>query len=76
MIPNKRGRPCRRHRWYGKELIMRKLQIGAFLLGLIAFVTSAFFAGSTLGDIFWRAGLAIVLSDIVLIMLWPARPAA
>ena len=55
---------------------MRKLQIGAFLLGLIAFVTSAFFAGSTLGDIFWRAGLAIVLSDIVLIMLWPARPAA
>lgn len=51
---------------------MRMLQIIGFLLGLAAFFTSAYFTGRQLGDTFWKVGIAIMISDIVLILLWPA----
>lgn len=47
------------------------LKKGLFVLGLAAFVASAVTAGSLLGDIFWRAGIATLLIDLVLIQLWP-----
>jgi hypothetical protein len=48
------------------------LEKGLFILGIGAFVASAVTAGTLLGDIFWRAGIATLLTDLVLIQLWPA----
>lgn len=49
------------------------LEKGLFVLGIAAFVVSAVTAGTVLGDIFWRAGIAALLTDLVVIQLWPAR---
>lgn len=54
---------------------MRVLQVLLFILGLAAFVAAVFFVGSVTGDALWRAGVALLLLDIVCIKLWPA-PAA
>jgi len=51
---------------------MRLLHIIGFLLGIAAFFTSAYYTGHLLGDTFWKVGMAIMLSNIVLILLWPA----
>ena len=53
---------------------MRKLQIVLFVLGIIAFLIAAFVAGSPDGDTLWRAGVALLLADVVLYLLWPTRP--
>ncbi len=50
---------------------MRWLQITVFLLGIVAFLTSLFFIGSQTGEDLWRAGVAFMLGDAVLILLWP-----
>lgn len=52
---------------------MRILQIVLFVIGVIAFIVAAFFAGTETGDILWRAGIAILLLDVVCIMLWPEK---
>ena len=52
---------------------MRLLHIFGFVLGIAAFLTSAYFTGRQLGDTFWKVGIAIMISDIVLILLWPSR---
>ena len=49
---------------------MRYLQIVLFFIGLIAFILAAIYAGGTTGDIMWRAGMAILLIDVVCVMLW------
>ncbi len=51
---------------------MRQFQIVGFGLGLAAFAVSAFFAGKLMGDTFWKVGMAVMISDIVCILLWPA----
>lgn len=50
---------------------MRTLEIGLFALGVVAFLAAAVVAGSVLGDIFWRAGVALLLIDLVAMKLWP-----
>jgi hypothetical protein len=51
---------------------MRRLQITLFAVGITAFVAALAVAGSALGDIFWRIGVAVMLSDLVVQQLWPA----
>jgi hypothetical protein len=51
---------------------MRTLQIGIFGLGLLAFLAALVVAGTDLGDILWRAGIALMLADLVVMKLWPA----
>lgn len=51
---------------------MRKIQVLLFSLGLISFFASLFFMGQVTGDIFWRAGIAAMLTDLAIIKLWPA----
>ncbi len=55
---------------------MRFLEVLAFFLALIALIAALVTAGTTLGDIFWRVGIAVLLVDIVMMMLWsPSRSA-
>lgn len=51
---------------------MRTLQIGIFILGALAFLAALAVAGTDLGDILWRAGIALMLVDLVVMKLWPA----
>jgi hypothetical protein len=50
---------------------MRQLQIAFFGIGVLSFLASAVFAGTQNGDTFWRAGVAFMLGDIALVLLWP-----
>ncbi len=50
---------------------MRNLQVLFFALGIVAFAAALAVAGGVLGDIFWRAGVALMLTDLVLMKLWP-----
>lgn len=52
---------------------MRAIHIGLFVLGVLAFVAALFAAGSELGDILWRGGVAVLLLDLVAMKLWPSR---
>jgi hypothetical protein len=52
---------------------MRRFQIIAFLLGIVAFLASACFTGKMIGDTLWKVGVAIMIGDIVWILLWPSR---
>ena len=51
---------------------MRYLQILVFVVGLAALIAAIFFVGTGTGDTLWRAGVAVLLLDVVCIMLWPA----
>jgi hypothetical protein len=53
---------------------MRYLQIVLFVGAALSFIIALFFAGTVTGDILWRAGIAILLFDVVCIMLWPTKP--
>jgi hypothetical protein len=48
---------------------MRILQVALFEIGLVAFIAALFFIGSENGDMLWRAGLAVLLVDLVYIKL-------
>ena len=52
---------------------MRYLQIVLFVISALSFIVSFFFIGSVIGDALWRAGIAILLFDMVFIMLWPTK---
>jgi len=52
---------------------MRTAQIGLFVVGVASFVGAIFGIGETLGDILWRLGIAIMLTDLCMIKLWPNR---
>lgn len=51
---------------------MRSLQIVLFIVGLAAFIAALAFIGEETGDTLWRAGVAVLLLDVVCMMLWPA----
>lgn len=55
---------------------MRILQIILFVIAILSFITALIYALTATGDIFWRAGIAILLLDIVCIMLWPGKTKA
>lgn len=55
---------------------MRLIQALLFIAAFAAFVAAVFFMGAVAGDALWRAGVALLLLDIVCIMLWPAPAAA
>jgi hypothetical protein len=55
---------------------MRYIQVILFFAAVLAFIVSLFFIGSVIGDALWRAGMAILLLDIVGIMLWPVKAKA
>jgi hypothetical protein len=50
---------------------MRQIQISIFVLGLISFLAALFFIGQEMGDTLWRAGVAVMLIDLVLMKAWP-----
>ena len=52
---------------------MRWLKLTFFVLGTIAFLAALFFIGKQTGDDLWKAGVAFMLGDVVLIMLWPRK---
>jgi hypothetical protein len=53
-------------------ITVRNLEVAIFVVGVLSFVLSAFFAGQGMGDILWRAGVAAMLTDLALRALWPA----
>ena len=55
--------------------IIQIIQIVGLFLGVIAFGAAALCVGSENGDTLWRAGVAVLLTDIVLILLAGPRPA-
>lgn len=52
---------------------MKNIQTILLHLGLAAFILSLFFVGSVAGDSLWRAGMAILMIDITIIMLFKPR---
>ena len=52
---------------------MRWLQITFFALGSVSFLAALFFRGTLTGEDLWKAGIAIMLGDVVLILLWPRK---
>jgi hypothetical protein len=52
---------------------MRVFQILLFALAVASLVVAAVAAGTELGDILWRAGVAALLTDLVVMKLWPTR---
>jgi hypothetical protein len=52
---------------------MRYLQVILFFIAALVFIISLFFIGTVMGDVLWRAGMAILLFDIVCIMLWTKK---
>jgi hypothetical protein len=55
---------------------MRVFQIILFFVALLDLISALIFAGSVMGDILWRVGIAILLIDVVCIMLWPEKTKA
>ena len=52
---------------------MRLFQIILFLVAALSLVAALFFIGSDTGLDLWRAGVAILLVDVVFLMLWPSK---
>ena len=52
---------------------MRLIQIIIFLVAALSLISALFFIGSDTGLDLWRAGIAILLIDVVFLMLWPAK---
>ena len=52
---------------------MRLFQIILFLVAALSFIAALFFIGSDTGLDLWRAGVGILLIDVVSLMLWPAK---
>ena len=51
---------------------MRLFQIIAFFFGVAAFLASAGFTGTAMGDTLWKVGVAFMIGNIVCIPLWPS----
>lgn len=54
---------------------MRRFKVGLFVLALLLLVASPAFVGGVAGDALWRAGVAVLLVDLVCMRLWPSVPA-
>jgi hypothetical protein len=55
---------------------MRYFQLIVFGVGVVAFLVSAGFTGSWVGDTLWKVGMATMLSNVVCLQLWPTKRAA
>lgn len=55
---------------------MRTLQLILFVLGVLSLAAALPFVGAVAGDALWRAGIAVLLLDVVCILLWARPPAA
>jgi hypothetical protein len=53
---------------------MRILQVAGFVLGVAAFLAAALYTGTNMGETLWKTGMAVLVSDIVLVLLWPRKP--
>lgn len=53
---------------------MRVLQVIMCASGVAALPAGLPFVGSVTGDALWRAGIAVLLLDVVCIKLWPWSP--
>ena len=51
---------------------MRQLQVIMFLIGAVSLIASAFGLGPDFGETLFKAGIAILLVDVVCIQLWPS----
>jgi hypothetical protein len=51
---------------------MRNFQIAVFGIGVLAFLASALFIGSAMGDTLWRTGIAMMICNLVCLQLWPS----
>lgn len=52
---------------------MRLFQIIIFLIAVLSLISALFFIGSDTGLDLWRAGVGILLIDVVFLMLWPDK---
>ncbi len=52
---------------------MRILQIVGFILGVASFLAALYFQGTATGETLWKTGMAVMISDIVLVLLWPRK---
>jgi hypothetical protein len=50
---------------------MRIVQVGVFALGVVSFLSAAFFIGDQMGDTLYRVGVAAMLIDLVCMKLQP-----
>ena len=50
---------------------MRTLQVVIFCIGVVSFLAALAFVGQDMGDTLWRAGVASLLIDLVVVKLWP-----
>ena len=55
-------------------MLMRLLQITLLWAALICFLASLLDMLGVGGLIHWRAGIALLAIDVVLILLWPTKP--
>jgi hypothetical protein len=53
------------------ESTMRIFQIVLFVLASVSFLLARYYASSQTGEYLWRGGMAAMIGDIVLILLWP-----
>ena len=51
---------------------MRRVQIVLFALGMASLIGALFFIGENTGEDLWKAGIALMLVDVVCIQLWPS----
>ena len=52
---------------------MRQMQIAILFWALAAFIGALLNIGNEMGETLWRGGMAGLVIDIVLIMLWPGK---
>jgi hypothetical protein len=50
---------------------MRSLQIVILILAIVAFVVAVFFTGTETGLTLWYTGVALLLIDMVVCLIWP-----
>lgn len=50
---------------------MRTVQVILFGLAVLSFAAALGFIGDDTGDVLWRLGLALLITDMVCIQLWP-----
>ncbi len=52
---------------------MRIFQIVVFALASVSFLAALYYTGTNTGESLWKGGMAGMIADIVLILLWPTR---
>lgn len=50
---------------------MRIFQIVVFVLASVSFLMALYYTGTQTGESLWKGGMAGMIGDIVLILLWP-----